>query len=295
MKKNFLKLLFIGSLSSLHITSEETTTPAPYSADISLGTDYFRGAYNGTWPDTFGILGSFNFGVQIPIYNQGFAAQGGASVGLYDWQGKTATNSSSMETETFLSVGLSRQSPSASGINAGIAYDWMVSRNFGTFCLDVTLEQARAQIGYMIKGKNEIGITTATHTSNWSKKVQFANVKFQGINQVNLYWRALTKNNSETMLWAGVPYGKGLQNSSGKPGYYIAGMSFMAKLTKRLAITGHGVYMGPKNGTRYESITYGANICASLTYTFGGTKRGERPYLSLANNSNFLIDTNKIL
>ncbi|MBS0627345.1 MAG: hypothetical protein JSS09_03955 [Verrucomicrobia bacterium] len=64
-------------------------------------------------------------------------------------------------------------------------------------------------------------------------------------------------------------------------------------MTRSLSMNGHFVYMGAisaSNGT--ESKNYAANISFALTYAFGHRKIKQTPYMGLADNSNFLVDTN---
>jgi hypothetical protein len=100
------------------------------------------------------------------------------------------------------------------------------------------------------------------------------------------------------MVWAGVPYGKSLMFSGKRAGTFIVGGSFYAPLTTYLSVEGRGMYMGPqKNEGSPHFQSYGANICIGLSYAFGYDGDGcceraqARPYLPLANNSNFLVDT----
>jgi hypothetical protein len=81
--------------------------------------------------------------------------------------------------------------------------------------------------------------------------------------------------------------------TSGRAGLYTLGARFRAPLTRALSIIGHGAYMAARSGpAAQESRNYAANICFGLNYSFGGCKSGQRPYLPLADNSTFLVDTN---
>ena len=96
------------------------------------------------------------------------------------------------------------------------------------------------------------------------------------------------------MLWAGSPYRRGLMYTSGRAGNFIVGLQFSVPMTKHLSIEGHGVYMGPRGSSgQAPSKNFATNLCIGLTYSFGKRRIQQSPYMTLANNSNFLVDTNQ--
>jgi hypothetical protein len=264
--------------------------------DAALALDYFRSLPEGSWAGNSGALASLNLAIGIPKENYGFGAQLGGSYGLYDWneRGSTTTeNSKALQQQGFITLGLFRVTPYCSGFNAGIVYDWMLNKKFGAFASNPNLGQLRGQFGYLIKGGNEVGVWSAISTQTSHKKISEIPVRFRSISQVNAYWIHYFKNFGHIMLWAGTPYRRGLMYSSGRAGNYIFGASFRAPLTRALSIIGYGSYMGSRGGSAFqESSNYASNVCFGLNYSFGGCKAGQRPYLSLANNSNFMVDTN---
>lgn len=183
--------------------------------------------------------------------------------------------------------------PHCSGVNAGLVYDLMVNREFGVFALNPTLGQLRGQIGYLIQGGNEVGAWGTFDTQTSHQETSYIPVKFRAVCQANLFWTHYFKNRAQTTVWAGTPYRRGLMYSSGRAGNYIFGASFRAPLTQCLSIIGHGAYMGAHSDpVAQEARSYAANVCFGINYSFGGTHAGERPYMMLADNSNFLVDTN---
>lgn len=289
--RTFSILLCTLCISSFSLEKEPSSFPL--GGAITLAVDSFRSLPEGSWNGNMGAFGSLQLAYALPKQQEGIGIQTGYSFGVYDWNGNGFLNSKSLQLQNFISLGLFRMTPRTSGVNAGVVYDWMINDQYGMFGLDPTIEQVRGQFGYLIKGGNELGIQGSYSTNTSHKSYGALPIKFKAINQVNAFWRRIFKNRAETMLWGGVPYGQGLMYESGKAGSYIIGASFKTPLTRSLSIEGHGVYMGAKNApVDIESRNYAANVCFGITYSFGGCKAGAKPYLSLANNSNFLVDTN---
>lgn len=271
----------------------------PFYGEVNLSYDHFRGISEGSWNDNTGGFAEVNFGVLVADL---FGIQAGGSYGVYDWQGRGpvgSENPNGVQQQGFLTGGAFYTTPCCtSGFQAGAVVDWMFNRNFGVFGLNPNFGQVRFQGGYLFNASDEIGIWGTAYLSKNHKSTFQIPVSFRAINQVNLFWRHLFCNCAETMVWAGIPYSKSLMFSGKRAGKYIVGASFSVPLTASLAVEGHGMYMGP-NGNhaspRYKS--YGANICIGITYAFGCNKDDccalwqARPYLPVANNSNFLVDS----
>ncbi|MGB7978323.1 MAG: hypothetical protein WCF19_04085 [Chlamydiales bacterium] len=264
--------------------------------DIALALDGFRSLPDGSWAGNSGAFASLNLAIGIPKEKYGFGAQLGGSYGLYDWNGRGSTtteNSKTLQQQGFITAGLFRVTPHSSGFNGGIVYDLMLNKEFGVFALSPILGQIRGQFGYLIQGGNEIGVWGAVDTQTAHEVTSEIPVRFRSICQVSIYWLHSFKNTAETMLWAGTPYRRGLMFSSGRAGNYLFGASFRAPLTRALSVIGHGSYMGSHSGSAFqESSNYASNVCFGLNYSFGGCKAGQRPYLPLADNSHFMVDTN---
>jgi len=268
----------------------------PIGGDVTLAYDYFRSLPDGSWPGNTGAFTSLNLAVGIPKEKYGFGIQLGGSYGLYDWdeRGSNITgNNKALQQQAFLTVGLFRMTPECSGFNVGIVYDWMFNKQFGVFAVNPTIAQVRGQMSYLFQGGNELGVWGTYDTQTSHKETAQIPLKFRAVCQANLFWGHYFKNHAQTMLWVGTPYRRGLMYSSSRAGRYIIGANFRAPLTKALSIVGHAVYMSAKSGSpMQESKSYTANICFGINYAFGGCKAGQRPYLALADNSNFIVDTN---
>lgn len=264
----------------------------PVTGDATFALDNFHGLPDGSFAGNFGGLFGLNLDFGIPY--AGLGAQLGGSYGVYDWDGKTSsvTNSDAVEQQEFLTVGIFRKA-CETGVNFGIVYEWMFNQKFGAFSVNPNISQVRAQIGYQIKGGNEVGVWGTVNTNKSNRESMEVPVKFRAICQANLFWSHYFKNRGLTMIWAGTPYRRGLMFTDGRAGRYIVGASFRAPLMNRLSIDGHGVYMGARrtpNGNK--SKNYDADVCFGVTYSFGGNTPVQKSYMSMGDNSNFLVDTN---
>ena len=297
-------ILATAPLFSLHrptVHSEKKTPDAPpifyasrcpVEVDLSLALDDFRSLPEGSWNGNWGAYAAVNLKAFLP---HSVTAQLAGSYGLYDWAGRSFApflNPDSLQQQGFITVAVSRQI-SSTGINAGIAYDWMLNDNFGVFAVNPFIDQIRGQIGYLIKGGNEVGLWAAYGIRTSNQESQQVPLRFRGISQVNLFWCHYFKNNGYATLWAGTPYRRGLMYESGRPGAYIFGLQFSVPMTHSLSIEGHGAYMGPRGGSGIlPAKNYASDLGIGLTYSFGKRKIKQSPYMTLGNNSNFMVDTN---
>lgn len=268
----------------------------PVGGDVGIALDYFRSLPDGSWAGNSGAFGSLNLAIGIPKEKYGFGAQLGGSYGLYDWEGRgsnTTGNTKSLQQQAFITIGLFRKTPGLSGFNAGVVYDVTFNKQFSVFAVSSIVGQLRGQLGYLIQWGNEVGLWGTVDTQTSHEETSEIPLQFRAICQCNLFWTHYFKNQAQTSLWVGTPYRRGLMYSSGRAGNYIFGASFKAPLTRTLSIAGHGSYMGARSSSSFqESSNYAANVTFGINYSFGGCKAGQRPYLPLADNSNFLVDTN---
>lgn len=262
--------------------------------DLSLALDNFRGIYSGSWNGSFGALAAVNLCVPLPY---SFSTQLAGSYGLYDWAGRGSTpfkNSSTFQQQGFITVAASWQTPKRSGWNAGVAYDWMLNKNFGLFAVNPFFDQIRGQFGYLFKGGNELGAWGSYGIRTAHEESENIPLQFKGISQVNLFWSHYFRNYGYGMLWVGTPYQRGLLYTSGRAGRFIIGAQFSVPMTHSLSIEGHGSYMAARGGSGVvPSRNYGADLYFGLTYSFGKRRVAKSSYMTLANNSNFMTDTNQ--
>lgn len=288
---NFFILSSFSIFSLQASLSPKSENSFPLGGDLSLAFDSFRSLPDGTWGGNMGAYVGVNLAWAVPKSN-GNGIQGGASYGIYDWDGRGSTDSKSLQQQEFFTFGFFHKTKASSGVNWGTVYDWSVNRKAGVFGVNPTMGQVRAQVGYLVRSKNEFGIWGTYGTLTVHESYIEIPVPFRAISQVNAFWRHTFSNRGETFLWAGTPYRKGLMYGSGRAGNYIVGASFRAPLCSCLSLEGRGMYMGARGGSAFSSSkNYAADVSLGIVYSFGGTGEGARPYLPLANNGNFIADT----
>jgi hypothetical protein len=169
----------------------------------------------------------------------------------------------------------------------------MVNRNFGVFGVNPTLAQARALLGYVLQEQDELGIWGSVNTQTAHQISSQLSLKFRAISQGSVFWRHSFSNTASSLVWAGIPFKRGLMFNSGSPGLYILGFRFRAPLNATFSLEGHGAYMGGRKFSGGGSErTYAANLCVGLTYAFGKAAPSQAPLFPVADNSTFLVDTN---
>ncbi len=280
--------------ASMQEKEEKSSSRFPISVDAAVAFDDFRGIYSGSWQNSFGALAALSFLIDFPC---SFSGALGGSYGLYDWAGRASTpykNAKTYQQQGFLTAAFFWQTPQTLGCSAGIAYDWMLNKNFGLFALNPFLDQIRAQFGYSIRKKDEIGIwaSYAIHTSDMQS--QGIPIQFKGISQANLFWNHVFSTQGNFMLWLGTPYQRGLFYTNGRAGTFILGTQFSIPATDSLCLEGHGSYMGARGRSgMVPSKNYGADLSFGLTYSWGKRLCAKKAYIPLANNSSFMVDTNQ--
>lgn len=289
-------------LPSLNTTNDQTAAApdlfhesrCPLQVDLSVAFDNFRSLPEGSWTGNMGALGMVNLKADLPY---SFFVQIGGSYGVYDWDGRSSTpykDSNTAQQQGFLTGAFSWETPSDFGAHAGLAYDWMFNHNFGLFAVTPSLSQIRAQAGYLFFKRHEFGAWGSYGINTSETEEQELPLKFRGVSQVNLFYCNYFPKGGFAMLWGGTPYRRGLMFTAGRPGAYILGARLNAPLSNEWTLFGRAVFMGGRStSTTTESQNNGSDICIGLTYSFGYRKIQQTPYMSLADNSNFLVDTNQ--
>lgn len=267
---------------------------SPIEVDFTLGLDDFRSLPEGGFGGNWGAITALNLKAPLP---KAFSIQLAGSYGLYDWYGRSSASpehSGGLQQQGFITAAASRQTEDSSGLNAGFAYDCMLNKNFGLFAVGPFFYQIRGQMGYLIEGGNELGVWASYGINIANKVAQQVPLQFRAISQANVFWCHYYENNGYTMIWAGTPYRRGLMYTSGRPGTFTLGAQFSFPITSYLAIQGTAAYMGARKVTGIQaSSNYAADIAIGITYSFGKRRIIQSPYMTPANNSNFMADTNQ--
>jgi len=258
--------------------------------------------------DNDGIYAGANF--VVPLWEKnGIGAQGGGSIGYYDFDARTSPVQKlpQYEVQGFVTVGLFKRSSPCSCWSAGVVHDWMIDRDHGHFGSNPNTSQLRVQAGYLINEYTEIGAWGAIRTRTDYECVNGITTTFRPINQAHLYVRYSFLRGGETLLWAGVPVSNRLATPThpkpGKPGNFILGAILDLPMYFNWACHAEVSYMHTNSCNHVIAPRdYSANISVGITYFFGGNPLICReqicgpwmPYQPLASNSTFFMDTDLI-
>lgn len=268
------------------------------------GVENFRGLPDAGWEDNNG----YNFGAEgtLPLMERwGAGIQAGGSFGVYNLAGKGSSHkhSKNVEKQGFATIGIFKKCRCDTRWGIGLAYDLMLTDNFSIYAQSPWLSQWRAQCAFCIGLKNEIGVRGSLHGKHFSKAFDYAvcryKVSYRAISQATCYWKHLFNGGVESTIWAGVPFSKRLdQRRSAHAGKYIIGGEIGVSFWDYWTLVARAQYVQPstKRGSS-GSHEYGNNIAIAIVYDFGspGCQMSPlstwEPFMPLANNSNFLVDS----
>lgn len=301
MMKKTLSVL-TSLIASAGVLAADFCMPVPVEGEVTVAFDMFRGTPDFSFQENTGAYISANFGMPVPLCEDwGLGFQLGGSYGVYDWYGRTEADVNHAQQQGFLTTGLFRRSACECGINLGLVYDVMFNDNLGHRAHSPTLQQLRFKGGYNLDACNEVGVWGTANLGSVSERVDANHFKYRAIGQINLFWQHNFDNCAYVMAWAGLPYTSSLAYTSGRSGSYLFGSRFSVPLDCRWKVSGHFSYMGSRHGAGQEGARgYGANAAIGLTYAFGipsssCTCTDIRPYLPVADNTDFLVDAGRFI
>lgn len=261
-----------------------------WGLDVGASYDSFRGIPDGSWNGNTGATLSAN--VSLDLSNS-IGLQFGGSYGAYNWDGRgnvVFKNPNQMQQIGFVTAGAFR---GFGNLNVGLVYDRLMTKNFSIFSVSPHIDQFRFQAGFAMQC-DEVGVWGTAHLSTWRGRALGLPVAFRAIDQLNLYWTHFFYDYAKTTVWIGAPYRQSLRFRSGNAGTIIAGFSCRANLSDRLFLDGYGTYMAAKGASRTQNRNYGSSVSIGVTYCFNGgdCTSYNPPYMSLANHSNFFVESN---
>ena len=183
-----------------------------------------------------GAVGGFNYANRLGRFGEatGIGFQGGASYGVYDWNGRP-TNTGVLTTtaaqqQTFLTLGFYKRANERNAFSWGVVHDWMFNQGFGSQAVNPTLGQWRGQVAYATSAWNEFGVWATLRdkgaTSTTSTGGLFST---RSINQANLFWHHKYDFGADSWLWVGIPQDSRLNSVlGGNLGDFLVGGSVIA-------------------------------------------------------------------
>ena len=282
------------------------------------GVDSFKGVSDGNYDANSGLFTGLNSGFALPVLcKYGIGGQAGMSCGIYDLAGRASQSDVSPgqdQQQVFVTAGIFRRADANCPISAGIVYDWMFDNNFGGYGAAPTLGQLRGQIAYDLNDCNEVGVWGTYRGQSFGNSFG-ANgypLEFRAVDQVDLFWHhKFGECGADGRLYVGLPTADRLTQTNtgfssagfgGKPGSVIMGANCEAPLNDRLSLFANGTYMAPDQAAGATAaaqetwnFSFGINVYLGRSRSRCPTVAGNSflPYLPVANNGSFLVDTNE--
>jgi hypothetical protein len=269
------------------------------------GIEAWRSPSDLSFQSNAGVVTGGNLGVPVVgLSDYGVGLQFGGSVGAYNLDGRVPVTGHESEVmqQVYVTAGVFRRAFEGSPISAGLVYDWQYDDSYGALATHPFLGQWRAQIGYALSACNEIGVWGTFRDRRDSQlvntEVGFASVDERPVSQVNLFWHHNFQSGADSWLWAGVPEHEKV-DGEGRLGEYTLGAALNVPITASVGLYATGGYMRPTaRAGQLASQEDAYTIGFGLAFYPGRTARTRSvagncwmPYLPVANNSNFLVDS----
>ncbi len=239
----------------------------------------------------------FNLAAPLPwLECYGIGAQFGMSYGAFN-----AASSSNTQQQGFVTVGLFRRADADRPVSFGVVYDLMINNDFGAYQQSFTLGQVRAQVAYAFTARNEIGIWGTIRNGQEIKYDPLGNqLQYRAISQGSLFWHhKFGPGGADLWLAAGLPSAYRLGGTGNKASFEnnIFSARLEAPITDRFKFFSSVQGWRPTDAASHHSlfdIISGVSFYPSAnarTRTVAG--QTWMPYLPVANNGTFMVDTNQ--
>jgi hypothetical protein len=283
------------------------------------GADSWRGVTSGSFQGNNGVVNGFNMGAYPLAFLEdlGIGVQAGGSYNLYNFSGNDSFGGNNNEAtqQMFYTIGLFRRADVGRPLSAGFVYDGMMSNNLGVYATSPYLSQFRGQVAWATSAWNEFGFWGTFHGQGASRNIPGApgtggtgQVNYRTIDQINLFWHhKWARGGADSWFYVGIPERDRLSQDSTQIiggthslGAFIAGGNFLVPISNRVSMYSNAFYMKPTAHASASASTQDFwNIGMGLQFTGRSSARSSTvagrksmPYMNVANNSNFLIDTN---
>jgi hypothetical protein len=263
--------------------------------------DSWRGPSDGHFQNNNGFKKGITLGSYLPgMAEHGIAGQIGGSYALYDEAGRYSTASDRVQQQGFVTAGIFRRGNADSPVSAGIVYDSMFNDAFGVFAQDPYLSQLRVQAGLLLSEEDEVGFWCALPMNTAHKSVGGLDTTWRGVAQYNVFWhRNFQPSCADLWLWIGVPTD---DRPSGSLGQFILGSYGSVPINEQMQMYAVASYMAPSASlspaaSTEDSFYVGFGIAVFVGPKARRTSVGgnpQEPYLPVADNGTFFVDTNRI-
>ena len=266
------------------------------------GYSSWRGISDGSGPNNNGFFYGANFGTRLGQLSDrtGIVAQIGGSGGFYDLNGRASPfESNEIVQQGFITAGLFRRADELTNFSAGVAFDGMFNDNFGQYGASPFLGQLRYQVAYALNDWHEFGMWGTVRMAGETQDI-LGPLSFRAVDQFNFFWHHKFAFGADATSWIGFPDHTKL-GGNGSLGNYIFGGTLTAPLSPAWAVYMDLQYMPPSahigsTAAKEESFFLGIGLMFypgrnSRTASVSGSRW--RPYLPVANNGSFMVDTNR--
>jgi hypothetical protein len=266
--------------------------------------DSWRGLPDGHFQNNNGFKKGANVGGLLPgLADWGIGAQLGASYGLYHTTGRASATDAvgEFQQQTFVTAGLFRRATDDVPLAAGIVYDAMINDSYGVYAQSPYLSQIRMQLGYMVCESDELGFWMTQHGPGTTHYPDGIATSWRAISQYNMFWHHNYKSTSaDVWMWIGLPNHHRL-DGDGSLGQLIFGSSGSVPLSAHTVLYASTSYMMPSSHPSVAgSIEDTFYVGFGLAHFIGPKARHKNvagnpndPYLTVADNANFFVDTTR--
>jgi hypothetical protein len=228
----------------------------------------------------------------------GVGAQLGMSYAAFN---PTADN----QQQIFVTTGFFRRADADRPVSFGVVYDWMVNDGFGAYQQSFTLGQFRAQVAYAFTARNEVGIWGTFRNGQEVKYDPLGNqLQYRGISQGSLFWHhKFGPGRADLWLQVGLPsdyrLGGNTNVNSNNNDFESNIYSFRVEIpvSDRWKLFNNFQGWRPTNAASTHALF---DIMSGISFYPAGNARSRTvagqswmPYLPVANNGSFMVDTNQ--
>ncbi|MBS0209588.1 MAG: hypothetical protein JSS27_11615 [Planctomycetes bacterium] len=322
---NLLRGRLAGLRSCLPPTSDCCPTVGVYAIS---GYDSWRGPSQGTFAGNNGGNSGVNMAFPL-LRDRGIAFQVGGTFGLYNWNGNAAATGAAlggpvpvgntnqqMQSQLFLTYGFFRRADTDRRISWGVVQDWMVVNNFGVAGDSFSLSQFRGQVAYAMSDRNEVGLWGSLAVMGGGSTLN--GDQYRSVQQINaFYHRKFARGGADGWFYIGLPETYRLAGPSsvigiagvptsnfggGSLGCLTLGTNVIAPINDRVSLYANWAYLAPSSA---YSASAAADQIWNLQFGFmfypgnaarSSTVAGRKfmPYMPVANNGTFMVDTNNV-
>jgi hypothetical protein len=277
--------------------------------------DSFRGLADGTFQNNNGVVTGVNLASAVPWFDRyGIGWQAGGSFAGYDFSGRTSNPpNNSAQTQGFATLGFFRRADADCPISVGFVYDAMINHNFGVWAQSPFLSQFRGQVAYALSASNEIGVWGTIRDHGSTQTTGGVPVSYRAYDQGNLFWHhKYACGGADSWLYVGMPQRNRLGQNDAAPGggtgslgSFIVGGNVIVPITNYCSLYSNAMYMKPsaRAGVNFAGVDAASqefwNISFGIAFYPGASARSSTvagrkwmPYMPVANNGSFMVDTN---